>query len=40
MTSVLTPLSKNFLIPLGLSVRMSAAEASIPKKIYGSQQRQ
>ena len=36
MQSVLTPLTKSVLIPLGLSKGMSAADASIQKKIYGS----
>ena len=35
MQSVLTPLAKSVLIPLGLSKGMSAADASIQKKIYG-----
>ena len=36
MQSVLAPLAKSVLIPLGLSKGMSAADASIQKKIYGS----
>ena len=36
MKSVLTPLAKNVLLPLGLSTGMSAADAAIPKKIHGS----
>ena len=36
MKSVLTPLAKSFLLPLGLSLGMSAADAAIQKKIYGS----
>ena len=36
MKSVLTPLPKNVLLPLGLSTGMSAADAAIQKKIYGS----
>ena len=35
MKSVLTPLAKSVLLPLGLSAGMSAADAAIPKKIYG-----
>ena len=38
MQSVLIPLAKSVLIPLGLSKGMSAADASIQKKIYGSGQ--
>ena len=34
--SVLTPLAKSVLLPLGLSARMSAADAAIQKKICGS----
>ena len=34
--SVLTPLAKSFLLPLGLSAGMSAADAVIQNKIYGS----
>ena len=34
--SVLTPLPKSALLPLGLSVGISAADAAIQKKIYGS----
>ena len=37
MKSVLTPLAKSFLLPLGLSAGMSAADAVIQKKIYGSE---
>ena len=33
---LLTPLAKRILIPLGLSAGMSAADAAIQKKIYGS----
>ena len=36
MKSVLTPLPKNVLLPLGLATGMSAADAAIQKKIYGS----
>ena len=36
MKSVLTPLAKSILLPLGLSAGMSAADAAIQKKIYGS----
>ena len=36
MKNILTPLAKNVLLPLGLSVGMSAADAAIQKKIYGS----
>ena len=36
MKSVLTPLAKSILIPLGLSAGMSAADAAIQKNIYGS----
>ena len=36
MKSVLTPLAKSVLLPLGLSSGMSAADAAIQKKIYGS----
>ena len=36
MKSVLTPLAKNVLLPLGLSAGMLAADAAIQKKIYGS----
>ena len=36
MKSVLTPLAKTVLIPLSLSSGMSAADAAIQKKIYGS----
>ena len=36
MKSVLTPLAKNALVPLGLSVEMWAADAAIQKNIYGS----
>ena len=34
--SVITPLPKSVLLPLGLSAGMSAADAAIQKKIYGS----
>ena len=34
--SVITPLLKSVLLPLGLSAGMSAADAAIQKKIYGS----
>ena len=34
--SVLTPFVKSVFIPLGLSAGMSAADAAIQKKIYGS----
>ena len=37
MKSVLTPLAKSVLLPLGLSAGMSAADAAIQKKIYGSE---
>ena len=36
MKSVLTPLAKSVLLPLGLSAGMSTADAAIQKKIYGS----
>ena len=36
MKSVLTSLVKSILLPLGLSAGMSAADAAIQKKIYGS----
>ena len=36
MESVLTPLAKSVLIPLGLSWGMSLADAAIQNKIYGS----
>ena len=36
MQSVLIPLAKRVLFPLGLSKGMSAADAPIQKKIYGS----
>ena len=36
MKSVLTPLAKSVLIPLGLLAEMSAADAAIQKRIYGS----
>ena len=36
MASVLTPLAKSVLLPLGLSAGMSAADPAILKKIYGS----
>ena len=36
MKSVLTPLAKSVLLLLGLSAGMSAADAAIQKKIYGS----
>ena len=36
MKSVITPLVKNVLIPLGLSAGTSAADAAIQKEIYGS----
>ena len=35
MKRVLTPLTKNVLLPFGLSAAMSAAVAAIQKKIYG-----
>ena len=38
MQSVLIPLAKSVLIPLGLAKGMSVADASIQKKIYGSGQ--
>ena len=34
MKSLLTPLAKSVLIPLGLSAGMSAADAVTQKKIY------
>ena len=34
--NVLIPLAKSVLLPLGLSAGMSAADAAIQKKIYGS----
>ena len=36
MKSVLTPLAKSVLLPLGLSAGMSEAVAAIQKNIYGS----
>ena len=36
MKNVLTPLAKNVLLPFGLSAGMSAADATIQRKIYGS----
>ena len=36
MKSVITPLVKIVLIPLGLSAGTSAADAAIQKEIYGS----
>ena len=36
MKSVLTPLAKSFLLPLGLSAGMSAADLAIQRKTYGS----
>ena len=36
MKNVFTPLTKSVLIPLALSAGMSAADATIQKKIYGS----
>ena len=36
MKKVITPLAKSVLLPLGLSAVMSAADAAIQKKIYGS----
>ena len=36
MKSALMTLAKNVLLPLGLSVGMSAADAAIQKKMYGS----
>ena len=36
MKSVVIPLAKNVLLPFGLSAGMSAADAVIQKKIYGS----
>ena len=36
MESSITPLAKNILIPLGLTVAASAADAGIHKKILGS----
>ena len=36
MKTVLTPLAKRVLLPFQLSARMLAADAAIPKKIYGS----
>ena len=36
VNSVLIPLAKSVLLPLGLSAGMSAADAAIQKKIYGS----
>ena len=34
--NVLTPFAKNVLLPFRLSAGMSAADADIQKKIYGS----
>ena len=36
LKSVLTSLAKSFLLPLGLSAGISAADAAIQKKVYGS----
>ena len=36
MKSILTPLAKSFFLPVGLSAGISAADADIRKKIYGS----
>ena len=36
MKSVITPLAKSVLIPLGLTAATSAADAGIHKKILGS----
>ena len=36
MKSLLTPLAKSILLPLGLSAVMSAADAAVRKKIFGS----
>ena len=36
MKTVLTPLAKSVLIPLGLTAAASATDAAIQKKIYGS----
>ena len=36
MKSVLMPLAKSVLLPLGLSEGISAADAAIQEKIYGS----
>ena len=36
MKSVLTPLPKYVLLPFGLSTAMSATDAAIQNKIYGS----
>ena len=36
MKSVITPVAKSVLLPLGLSANMSAADAAIQKTIYGS----
>ena len=36
MRSVLTPLAKSILVPLGLTAVASATDAAIQKKIYGS----
>ena len=36
MKKVLTPLAKSVLLPIGLSIGMSAADAAIQNKIYGS----
>ena len=38
MSSVLTPLAKSILLPLGLSAEMSAVDASIQKKIMDQAQ--
>ena len=36
LKSVLTSLAKSFLLPLGLSAGISAADAAIQMKVYGS----
>ena len=37
MKSLLAPFAKSVLIPIGLSAGMSAVDAAIQKKIYGSE---
>ena len=36
MKSVLTPIVKSVLLPLGFSARVSVADVALQKKIYGS----
>lgn len=36
LTNILTPLAKSFLVPLALTAAVTATDAGIPMKIYGS----